>query len=191
MLDTVEELIKTRGLLEQCFENAWQSFHQQTRPQQDALAINAAALRENQTQVDNLVEMISSGQATGALFEMLNKKASQLRTERHLLLTEQRRLRESLAPLDNGITAEKFRKQLITFSDIIEEAQPEEIQRIMRLMVKRIEWMPTDEARFEFFAWPDTAGGMKSSSKQKTYPEEVQDRFASNVQLGWGTRTRT
>jgi site-specific DNA recombinase len=48
MMDTVRELIETKGLLEKCFESAWQNYQQQSQPQQDAFAINSTALHENQ-----------------------------------------------------------------------------------------------------------------------------------------------
>ena len=106
-------------MLEQCFEHAWQNYHRQSKPQQDALAINKAALQENQGHIDNLIDTISSGQAAGALFEMLNSRANDLKMERERLLAEQRRILETLTPLPSDIDAEVFRQQLISFAEIV------------------------------------------------------------------------
>lgn len=168
------------------------------------MTINQAALHDNQIQIDRIVETISGGKATEALFEMLNKKAAALKSERQQLLSEQRQLKSALSPLHSGIDASAFRRQLIDFSDIVAEAQPDEMQRLMRLMVKQIEWMPKESQaddlpgahRVQFYAWPEQNQGLNGTKSdpskiEKTYSDATQNRFATNVQYGWGTRTRT
>ena len=89
-----------------------------------------------------MIETISSGKVTDALFVLLNKKANELKVAREALLIEQRQIVEGLTALDSGIDATVFRDQLIDFAEVIEEARPEEMQRLIRLLVKKIEWMP-------------------------------------------------
>jgi len=79
--------------------------------------------------------------------ELLNEKASDLKFEREQLLMKQRRLTEALTPLLSVLDAETFRNQLVELSEIIEEAQPEEMQRLMRLLIKQIEWHPDGKHR--------------------------------------------
>ncbi len=39
LMDTVHELIESKGLLEKCFEHAWENYHSQSKPQQEDLAL--------------------------------------------------------------------------------------------------------------------------------------------------------
>ena len=195
MLETVQELVESSGLLEQCLESARQNFNRESGPEREALTINKTALQENQAQTDNLVEIISSGKATNALFEALNQRAADLRVERENLLKEQRRLTAALAPLGCGIDVRSVREQLVSFAEIIEEAEPEEMQRLMRLMVRRIEWMPQGAHRVQFYLQPLSTRRQKPLKEgvenEKTSFEASQNWFATDVQNGWGTRTRT
>ena len=114
IMEAVRELIEPQGLLESCLESAWEGFQNQVRPELDSLNINKGALAKNQEQIDNLVNTIANGNADGALFEMLNRKASELRIEREKLLVEQRQLQKALAPLAKRIECRDF-PQLINF----------------------------------------------------------------------------
>ena len=182
MMDTVQELIESKGVLEHCFEHAWENYHQQSKPQQDALAINRAALLENQTQTDHMIETIGSGKVTDALFVLLNKKANELKVAREALLIEQQQIMEGLATLDSGIDATVFRDQLIDFAEVIEEARPEEMQRLIRLLVKKIEWMPESAEEgahnIQFYACPKTKSGL---SRKNLGLQPASEGFATDV----------
>jgi len=182
MMDTVQELIESKGVLERCFEHAWRNYHQQSKPQQDALTIHRAALIDNQAQTDHMIETISSGKVADALFVILNKKANELKVTREALLIEQRQLMGGLAALDSGINATAFRNQLIDFAEVIEEARPEEMQRLIRLLVKKIEWMPegNDEGAHsvQFYAWPKARNGL---SQKNIGLQSAPEGFATNV----------
>lgn len=146
---------------------------------------------KNQERIDNLVETITSGNADGALFEMLNRKASELRMEREKLLVEQRHLQEALAHLQSGLNAETFRSQLISWADVMQEARPEEKQRLIRLLVRKIEWQPEGNQTIEFFALPQLPQKSRQIKNEKTSPETNQDWFATSVRYGCPGRIRT
>jgi hypothetical protein len=145
---------------------------------------------KNQERIDNLVETITSGNADGALFEMLNRKASELRMEREKLLVEQRHLQEALAHLQSGLNAETFRSQLISWADVMQEARPEK-QRLIRLLVRKIEWQSEGNQTIEFFALPQLPQESRQIKNEKTSPETNQDWFATSVRYGCPGRIRT
>ena len=123
---------------------------------------------------------------------MLNSRANDLKIERERLLAEQRRIMEALTPLPSDIRAPAFRRQLVSFAEIVEEARPEQLQRLMRLMVKQIAWHPEGTHGVQFYAWPQLAKNpkqawphpLKEMKDAKTSPETPQDWFATNVRLG-------
>jgi hypothetical protein len=99
------------------------------------------ALKENQSQIDRLIETTSLGGASGALLAMLNEKATELKRERERLRSEHRRLCESLVPLNQEFVARDFGKILTNFHELARVAQREreELQRMIRLMVRRMQ----------------------------------------------------
>ena len=80
------------------------------------------------------------------------------------LLIEQRRLNEALGSLDQHFDAGVVRGILGSFSSVAKAAKPEELQRLMRLAVWQIEWMPGGEHRVHFrhFAKPPHVSGEKA-----------------------------
>ena len=134
------------------------------RPSQDALSLTRQALQQNQTGIDSLIQSISSGNAQGALWGLLNEKAAQLKVERERLMFEQRRLAEALAPLEEHFDAEVLRGVLTNFAELAAEAEPEELQRLMRFAVRRIEWMPEGGHRVQLYhlAKPSRLPGAKA-----------------------------
>jgi len=70
---------------------------------------------------------------------LLNEKAAQLKLERERLFLEHRRLNEALAPLEEHFDPEVFRGVLTNFAELAAEADPEELQRLLRFAVRRIE----------------------------------------------------
>ena len=115
------------------------------------MALTDKALQQNQTQIDTLIESISSGNAQGALWALLNERAVQLKLERESLLIEQRRLRESMAPLEEHFDSEVFQSILTNFMELAAEAEPDELQRLLRFTVRRIEWMPDSAHRLQLY----------------------------------------
>lgn len=106
---------------------------------------------ENAKQIEQLVNTISSGIANSDLLAMLNERATQLRLSRERLKAEERRLEESVKPLNVRFDPAEFRKMLANFHTLARVAEEEELQRLIRLMVRRIEWMPEGEHRVQYY----------------------------------------
>lgn len=85
------------------------------------------------------------------MWTLLNEKATRLKAERDGLLLEQRRLQEALAPLDNHFDADVQRSLLLRFEELAGVAEGEELQRLLRLMVRRVEWEPDGAHRVQFY----------------------------------------
>jgi hypothetical protein len=98
------------------------------------------------------------------------------------LLIEQRQITEELVVMDSGVDAIAFCNQLISFAEVIEEARPEEVQRLIRLLVKKIEWMPdsADEGAhsIQFYAWPKAKNGL---SRKSLGLQPASEGFATHV----------
>jgi len=77
-----------------------------------------------------------------------------LRLERQRLLTTQRKLNQSLAPLGEYADSLPIRETLGQFVTLAEEAEPEEMQRLLRTMVQKIEWSPEGNHSVNFYALP-------------------------------------
>ena len=72
----------------------------------------------------------------------------------------------------------------------MQEARPEEKQRLIRLLVRKIEWQPEGNQAIEFFALPQLPQKSWQIKNEKTSPETTQDWFATSVRHGcpWGGR---
>lgn len=151
ILEQVKQFVTTPGIIERCMEKALANSEAELQPARQTLALNKEALLKNQKEIDALIAGISSGGAQGALWSLLNEQATRLRAERDGLLSEQRRLQEALAPLHHNFDADVFRGLLSTFQELALGAEPEELQRLLRLAVKRIEWSPEGTHRVQFF----------------------------------------
>jgi site-specific DNA recombinase len=164
ILDRVTELVESEDMIERAMESARNRSVEGLQPARETLLLTQQALNKNQEQINALVESISSGNAQGALWNLLNEKATRLNAEREGLLMEQRRLSEALSSLDENFDAGVVRGILGSFSSMAKGATPEELQRLMRLAVRQIEWMPDGEHRVHFrhFAKPPHLSGEKA-----------------------------
>ncbi len=147
LLDRISELATSQSVIERALNCAKAKCESQLQPEQEGLALVRAALQENQQQAEQMLSSIASGNATGALWEMLNVKANELKMERERLHAEQRRLLTALQPLEHRFDAGAFCGMLADFSEVAQVAEPEELQRLLRLFVRRVEWMPQGEHR--------------------------------------------
>ena len=109
------------------------------------------ALGTNQTQTDEIVNAISGGNVQGPLWQILNDKAAQLHLERERLLIEERRLKEQLTPLNENFEASGIESLLRDFATLARYAEPEEIQRLLRLMIRRVEWKTQGNNKVQFY----------------------------------------
>lgn len=151
ILDKVKELATSEDIIERAMQKALMNSATDLEPSRQTLSLTRDALLKNQTQVDALVESLTVGGAQGALWALLNERATRLKAERDGLLFEQRRLQELLAPLDNHFDADVQRSLLLRFGELAGVAEPEELQRLLRLMVRRVEWEPDGAHRVQFY----------------------------------------
>lgn len=73
---------------------------------------------------------------------------------------EHRQLEHSLVPLDEYVDVLPFQKTLSNFSALAGEAQPIEIQQMLRCVVRRIKWQPSGEHVVDFYG-AKRSGGKK------------------------------
>jgi hypothetical protein len=168
VLDSIHEVLESPGVIQRAIDKSRAEYEQDAEPNREALTLMRAALQENQTKIDQVLEAVTNGRATNALFAMLNERAASLRFEREKLQSEQRRLLQVLAPPANAFDLEVFRSTLSSFSALAQAAEPEELQRLVRLLVSRIDWAPDSASRIQFYYLPRRARG--------------EDWFATNVQ---------
>ena len=181
VLGRIQHLATSPAVVRRAMEHAHDRYETSTVPEKEAWARNHAALQENQKEIDALVGTITSGQVDEALLSFLNRKAAQLKVERETLLAEQRRLNASLMPLQRAFDADAFSRCLSDFDRLVEAAESAELQQLLRLMVRSVEWgnngrhkvqmyslnlksnQPSGPGKepndwFDFQAWSDASG---------------------------------
>jgi site-specific DNA recombinase len=145
-------------VLERAFEKARENCLASLHPQREALGHAQAALRENQEEIDRLVATMTGGGIEAELLGFLNGRARELKRERELLLDEQRRLQREVAPAEQAIDAHALRRFLTDFEKLAEAAEPQELQKVMRLAMQRVEWGPDGRHKLLFYPLPLNAG---------------------------------
>ena len=151
LLEQIEDLANTEGLLEQSLNMAQAKCQIELQPQQEGLNLTKRAIEENEAQVNRLVEAISTSGVQADLLAILNEKATTLRLEREKLRAEQRRLTDQLTPLSFSFDAAPFREVLSDFVEMAQEAEPQELHRLLQLVVRRIEWMPDGSHQLDLY----------------------------------------
>ena len=81
-----------------------------------------------------------------ALLGLLNDRANELKLRRESLLSEQRQLKATLAPVDKRFDERRFREALGKIVARIETAEPKDLQKMLRLVIRRLSW-GTEEKR--------------------------------------------
>ena len=117
-------------------------------PERAALAQTQDALREDQEEIDKLVGAISVG-----VWD-LNPRDRDLKMPREQLLADQRRLVQVVAPAQEAVDGRALWKYLADFQSLSKAAQPEELQKLIRLAVKRIQWEPDGKHKVQFYSLP-------------------------------------
>ncbi len=154
MLERIDDLVQSPSVIEKAMEIARERCEGDLLPQKGAMVLTKVALAENEQKIEKMLETVGSGSASGALLEMLNEKATHLKVERERLRIEFRQLNEALLPLDHYFDAEAFRQRLLDFNRVRQGAAPEEVQRLLRLAVRKIEWMPEGGHSVEYYFQP-------------------------------------
>jgi hypothetical protein len=111
---------------------------------------------------------------SGALLSILNEKVHGLKMERERLLLEQRRLTAALQQLDIYSDMRPLQETLTDFAELARRTEGEKLQRLIRLAVKRIEWMPDGNHTLEIYNLPRT-GGKGSTLENRLESNEWSD----------------
>lgn len=168
VFDRMGALLVSPALIESALRVASERARRDLGPIYEMAQLTNESLRKVEADIEQVVATASSGQAVGALWEMLNERAFRLQYEREQLLTEQRRQKEQLAPAEMEIDQDALLASLNNFDVIRRAAQPEELQRIARLLIRRIEWAPQKSEqlgnrnhRLQIFVLPQALPGDK------------------------------
>lgn len=154
IVERFADMATSREAIEWSVQSALRKCESQFGSERERLSLNKAALQENQTQIERMMGAITSGKADDTLLEMMNGQAVRLKMEREQLLSEQRQLTEVLQPVEQRVDVDMLQETFADFSRLAENATPEELQRLLRLAVRRVEWMPEDGHQVEFFCPP-------------------------------------
>jgi len=144
--EQLRSLMEAEGVVERAVEMARAKCADDLGPQQEALGLCHQAKKENQIKIDRLLESVSSGEVSGPLLAMLNGRASELQREQERLKIEERELEHALRPVRSHFDTDVLRNTLRDFDTLCEAATPEEMQRLVRTLVHRIEWHPDGDA---------------------------------------------
>jgi hypothetical protein len=154
MIDRMAGLIEQPVVIERALQAARDNSLKSLEPERAALAKTQDALRENQEEIDKLVVAITAGGVGSELLSFLNRRAKDLKMTREQLLAEQRRLVQVVAPAQEAVDGRALRKYLADFQSLAKATQPEELQKIIRLAVKRIQWGPDGKHKVLFYSLP-------------------------------------
>jgi|GEM_PF-1309488 len=184
IIEQIENLGQENGLLERGLSMARAKCQGDLRPQQEALVLNKQALQENQAKIDTMLETISSGGATGPLLAMLNEKAAELNLEREKLRVEQRSLMQALAPLEYQFEAMPFRAVLSRFAELAVEMEPQELQKLLHMVVHQLEWMPDGSHRLQlYYPFQRAASAVSSVTESQIANSQTKKSGHSDVML--------
>jgi site-specific DNA recombinase len=195
MLDRVKDLVESEGAVEMALECARRNSAKDVGPAQEELARTRAALQATQTEIDTIVATITLGTASGAMVGFLNERANALKLQRDALRADHRRLTLELTPLEERFDSAGFRQALTAFNDLAQEAQPQELQRMLRLLTKKVEWGSDGTHRMHFHSLPEQVLAQQSLplTKKSVSPPKAEntDWFDITMSRGCPGRTRT
>ena len=152
--ERLRDLTTSETIINTALDAARQNARKDLEPVYEAYSQTGEALRKVEADIDKVLESASSGKAVGALWDMLNERAFRLKFERDQLLIEQRRLKEQVTPAEIGVDDHSLRTRLQSLEIIRKAAEPEELQRLLRLMVRRVEWSPEGKHKVQLYVLP-------------------------------------
>lgn len=151
VLERLRVLMENQTVLEAALAVAHQSTQTDLAPTEEAWGANQKSLLQNESQTEEILKAIASGNVQGPLWQMLNTKANQLHLEREQLLMEARRLKELLLPLNENFDADEITSLLRDFRLLAQCAEPQDVQRLLRLCVRRIEWKTDGNIKLQLY----------------------------------------
>jgi hypothetical protein len=154
MRERLSDMVQFDGVVERAVKIAQAKRESHVQPEMRVLSLNQAALAENQRQIDALMSTIASGSAAIELMDLMNQKARELKMERERLQREHRQISKALVPVENAFEAQHYRKFLGDFTGLWQSADPEQIQRLLRFVVKGVAWGSDGTHQLQLWALP-------------------------------------
>ncbi len=167
VLERVEDLAQTPLMLERALAHAIQKSEEASHPAQEALARTRSGLAETEKQIDILMNTLALGTVTPALMQLVNERAHQLKVQRETLRADQRRLLSRIAPTENKPDAQALRTVLADFTIVTRGAEPVQLQRMLRLMVRRITWNPEGCHSIQLHKLPNRLPDLREEFKKE------------------------
>ncbi len=140
VMERLRDLVMFPEVLERVVARARQNAEKDSEPLREAQSRNEAALQALKAESDALIATITSSGLNEALLRLLNERAHELQLRREVLLSEASRLRASLIPVEKRFNEAGFRIALEKMVTAIEGAEPADLQKILRLVVRRLSW---------------------------------------------------
>jgi hypothetical protein len=84
--------------------------------------------------------------------------------KREQLKIESRWLSAQLAPLNQDFDTDKFLNVLKDFTLMREKADPQKLQRLLRVIVRKVEWMPDNKHRAHYYILNSRKNGDRTGS---------------------------
>ena len=142
-----------------------------------------AGLQETQKQIDSIVATIMSGTVNEAIVCLLNEKASALKLQRNNLRAQQQKLSIELTPLEEPFDANVFRKTPCSFDELVAEAQPQEMQRMLRLMLRKVEWGSDGTHNLHFYSLSQS---QSVKTKKSAFQNDSENADWFDITLSYG-----
>jgi hypothetical protein len=129
-------------VLEAALEGAMQRLEDELSPEEESLKVTEQALHSVDQEITNFLETIGQGRANDTLITLINGRIAALTHQRAQLQDERRRYLEALKVLKEPPDPARLQALLMKFSELVEEADSLELQRLLRLVIHRIDWNP-------------------------------------------------
>jgi hypothetical protein len=84
---------------------------------------------------------------------------------------------EVLQPLKQDFDAESFQRMLQEFSALAREAELEELRQLLKLMVRRIIWMPNGRHRVQYHYVPKRVARYATQKENQPPPDSGPDCY--------------
>lgn len=178
VIERLDDLLREPVVLERALQKARENCSSALHPQRAALSRTQSALRENQQEIDKLVATMTGSGIAAELLGFLNGRAKELKRDREQLLNEQRHLQAEVAPADGAVDARALQRFLMDFGKLAEAAEPQELQKVMRLAVRRVEWGTDGKHKMLFYPLP-----LNAPTNQR--PAELASDLGNEVENRW------
>ncbi|RYX80199.1 recombinase family protein [bacterium] len=139
VLELIAHFLNQEALLDEVVEVAGRKAQSELGPAFEALKQNSQALRSLVIAEEKLLHLATNSDISPDLLHILNGRAIKIRGEKSQLELERVRLQSVVSSQQVNLDVEKLRSTLRDFETLIANAQPEELQQLLKLLVLRID----------------------------------------------------